>query len=108
MTTCQDCKFYKERHLDYNGWCRAHPPAWDKKFETCNFPTVMADYWCGEFAATEPVQVEHQYTIEDAVRLVNELASAVFLCAGYNSGENNRDLIKANKAVVDAIVGKTK
>ena len=77
MTTCKDCRFYKDRHDNYNGWCRAHPPAWDKKFETCNFPTVMADYWCGEFALRMTLREENNccvaraFNIDDIKTLVN-------------------------------------
>ena len=47
-----------------------------------------------------------QYTLEDAVHLANELVHTVFSVAGYNSDENNRELVEANKAVVDAIVSR--
>ena len=103
MTTCKDCKFYKERHLDYNGWCRAHPPAWDKKFETCNFPTVMADYWCGEFAPIEPVSA---LDAENVHQLINRLIDSASLNPDYMAGglrDWNSKVVKAQLALLAAL-----
>ena len=56
----------------------------------------------------KPQPEPQRYTIEEAVRLANELSHAVFVYAGYSSDKNNREITKATEAIVQAITGQPK
>ena len=108
---CNDCRFYKERHHDYNGWCRAHPPLWDKKFEVCNFPTVMAEYWCGEFETCDVVSLpEPQFDAEKVKELIGNLMGSVYYKATINdwlteSQKRAAEIVEGDKSALLSELG---
>jgi len=50
---CKKCEFFEEFSKTDNkrGKCRRFPPTQDggNQFSIDHFPTVAADYWCGEY-----------------------------------------------------------
>ena len=84
----------EERH----GARKAHAKA---ILENC-YLTDEAELVC------KPQPEPQRYTIEEAVRLANELSHAVFVYAGYSSDKNNREITKATEAIVQAITGQPK
>jgi len=74
MMKCEECKFYKERHFQYNGWCRRYPPICDRKLELCTWPTISYDGWCGMFEPAEPEpQPAPQFDAENVEKILRIL-----------------------------------
>ena len=82
---CEECKFYKERHFQYNGWCRRYPPICDRKLELCTWPTISYDGWCGMFEPAEPEpQPAPQFDAENVKQLIGNLMGSVYYKATIN------------------------
>jgi len=116
MKTCKDCKFYCGGTR--GGECRKHPPTvttlevrkcerdgnvydcWKEVENYTEFPTVMSDYWCGEFAPIEPEQAP----AFDAEKVRHLLGVLMYLTAkqGEEKGKENITAYMYNNRVIAA------
>ena len=75
MTTCKDCKFYKELEpleTGVIGECRRNPPHAD-----LSFPMVDDDDWCGEFAPIES-EAAPAFDAAEVGQLISNLMGSVY------------------------------
>ncbi len=71
VKSCSNCQFYQPLNK-YDGSCRSRPPVIIAEAGTVvqrhhtNFPTVIADMWCGEFLGVEEQKVPDEKSQKNA------------------------------------------